>query len=213
LPSAAGAVHRSTVRRPSGQSGGRGGPECLSGCLPCFGRLSAYSVASTRPVSGVRCDRPVSAMRRPRSVVQCPVWTSGVPRQCPRVPASASAVSAPVTSWSASVRRAATRSEGPGAGRPGRIRERLDRLPEPAWLRVRDCLASHRTGSSGWSRRLRSVVIVGGPRASRRASESLPGWTAAYARGRSAAANCSERRPLDAGDALTCWFGGGGEGI
>jgi hypothetical protein len=118
LPSAAGAVHRSTVRRPSGQSGGRGGPECLSGCLPCFGRLSAYSVASTRPVSGVRCDRPVSAMRCPRSVVQCPVWTSGVPRQCPRVPASASAVSAPVTSWSASVRRAATRSEGPGAGRP-----------------------------------------------------------------------------------------------
>jgi hypothetical protein len=88
-----------------------------------------------------------------------------------------------------------------------RIRERLDRLPEPAWLRVRDCLASHRTGSSGWSRRLRSVVIVGGPRASRRASESLPGWTAAYARGRSAAASCSERRQRRAGDALTCNVG------
>lgn len=154
LPSAAGAVHCSTVQRPSGQSGGRGGPECRSGCLPCFGRLSAYSVASTRPVSAMRC---------PRSVVRRPVWTSGVPRRCPRVPASASAVSAPVTSWSASVRRAATRSEWPRGWPSCCIRERLDRLPEPEWLLVGlSGVASD--GSSGWSRRLRSVVIVGGPR-------------------------------------------------
>jgi pimeloyl-ACP methyl ester carboxylesterase len=33
-----------------------------------------------------------------------------------------------------------------------------------------------------------------------------PGWTATCARGRAAAATCSERRPLGAGDALTCKF-------
>jgi hypothetical protein len=59
---------------PSGQSGGRGGPGCLSGCLPRRSRLSACSVASTRPVSGVRC--PVSGVR-------CPV--SGVTVRCPRM--------------------------------------------------------------------------------------------------------------------------------
>jgi hypothetical protein len=40
-----------------------------------------------------------------------------------------------------------------------------------------------------------------------------PGWTATWPCGRAAAASCSERRPLDAGDALTCEVGGGGEGI
>ncbi len=44
-------------------------------------------------------------------------------------------------------------------------------------------------------------------------SESLLGGTATRIRGRSAAATCSERHPLDADDALTCDVGGGGEGI
>ena len=60
LPSAASAVHRSTVRRPSGRSSGRGGPGCLSGACRVEVALSEYSVASTRPVSGVRVN------------VQCP---------------------------------------------------------------------------------------------------------------------------------------------
>jgi hypothetical protein len=57
------------------------------------------------------------------------------------------------------------------------------------------------------------VVILGGPEPSRLVSGELLSWTATCARGRSAAATCSERRQFDAGDALTCWFGGGGEGI
>jgi len=61
--------------------------------------------------------------------------------------------------------------------------------------------------------RLRSVVIVGGLGLSRLVAASLPGWTATCARGRSAAATCSERRQLDADGALTCGVGGGGEGI
>jgi len=50
-------------------------------------------------------------------------------------------------------------------------------------------------------------------RLSRLVAASPPGWTATCACGRAAAATCSERRPLAAGDALTCDVGGGGEGI
>ena len=115
--------------------------------------------ASARPVSGVRCDRPVSARAMPtRPVSNVRVWTSGVPRPCPvsgvdvRRPASvsarsasASAVSAPVTSWSASVRWAATRPGGAWVWPSGRIRERLGHLPEPELgplSRRRPCRAS-----------------------------------------------------------------------
>jgi hypothetical protein len=45
------------------------------------------------------------------------------------------------------------------------------------------------------------------PRTEPLVAVSLPGWTATCACGRSAAAARSERRPLDAGDALTCCFG------
>ena len=82
-----GAVHRSTVRRPSVQSGGRGGPGCLSSAVvprwpvQVLGRVHA----DTRPVSGVRVT-----VRCPR---RCPthplsnarVWTSRCPGVgCPR---------------------------------------------------------------------------------------------------------------------------------
>ena len=87
--------------------------------------------ASTRPVSGVQCPRVrCPRVRCPMSGVSgCPgVRVSGCPGvHCPGVsPASvsarsaspsASAVSAPVTSWSVSVRRTVTRP-GHGAGRP-----------------------------------------------------------------------------------------------
>ena len=84
-----------------------------------------------------------------------------------------------------------------------------------------------RPGLAGWARgspvggesgcaarwRLRCVVIVCGPGPGRLVAASLLGWTATCACGRGAAAARSERRRLDAGDALTCNVGGGGEGI
>jgi hypothetical protein len=165
-------------------------------------------VLGQRPVSGVRCDRPVSArdvhafgVQRPGVDVRRPVSVSG---------RSASAVSAPVTRGARRVRRATVRPGGPGPGRPVVSRQRLNHLPEPQWPSTPACPA---TRSSGWKRRLPSVVIMGGPGPSRVVAESLPGWTATCARGRSAAAPCSERRPLDADGALTCEVGGGGEGI
>jgi hypothetical protein len=139
----------------------------MSGCLPRLGR--PIRVLGQRPVSGVRCDRPVSARAMPtRPVSNVRVWTSGVPRPCPvsgvdvRRPASvsarsasasavsarsasASAVSAPVASWSASVRWAATRPGGAWVWPSGRIRERLGHLPEPELgplSRRRPCRAS-----------------------------------------------------------------------
>ena len=88
---------------------------------PCLPSASACP-ASTRPASGVRCvssvrlsgsARPVSRVRCPMSSVQCPVSSvpcrrrvSGVRCKGPafvRV-ASVSALSAPVSSWSARVR-------------------------------------------------------------------------------------------------------------
>jgi len=186
--------------------------------------LSAYSVASTCPVSGVtvrcprvrcprvRCDRPVSAMStRPLSNVR--VWTSGV-----RIGVRAFRVRVRCLCTDDSVERVGaagshTARRAPRVWPSCRIRERLEHLPAPAWASGPDCLASPRTRRSGWRRRPRSVVMVGGPGPSRLVAASLPTWTATRACGRSAAASCSERRQHSAGDALTCGFRGGGEGI
>ena len=83
-----------------------------SGCPPCLGRPVRVHMSSVRP-SSVR--RPVR-VQHPRAWcprVRCPV--PGVRVQCER-PASVSTLSAPVSSWSAWVRQAATRLE---TGRPG----------------------------------------------------------------------------------------------
>jgi hypothetical protein len=84
----------------------------ISGCPPCLGRPVRVHMSSVRP-SSVR--RPVR-VQRPRAWcprVRCPV--PGVRVQCER-PASVSTLSAPVSSWSAWVRQAATRL---GTGRSG----------------------------------------------------------------------------------------------
>jgi hypothetical protein len=109
-------------------------------CPPCLGRpvrvlrqrprvqrppvqcpASGTCRAAARPVSGVRvrcpCPVSVSGVRCP-----CPVSVSGVRCPCPvsgvrvRCPASVSTLSAPVSSWSAWMRQAATRL---GTGRVG----------------------------------------------------------------------------------------------
>jgi hypothetical protein len=131
---------RNTVRRPAG---GRWSwwPRCPDACRALVA-LSASSVSIDAsgvrcPVSGVRCDRPVSAhamSTRPVSNVR--VWTCpGVdvrrPASVSAPSASASAVSAPVTSWSASVRWAATQPAGARVWPPCRIHEPLGHLPEP----------------------------------------------------------------------------------
>jgi hypothetical protein len=164
-PSADGADHRSTVRRPNGQPGSRDRPGSLSGMpfvsrSPCPRTRSLHASGVQCPVSGVTVQCP--RMRCPR--VGCPM-SGCVEVRCP----------ASVSARSASASRCVRTGElvelvgaaGSHMVRRGvwiwpscRIRERLDHLPEPAWLRVRDCLASHRTGSSGWRRRLRSVVTV-----------------------------------------------------
>jgi hypothetical protein len=135
LPSAAcaAAAHSNTVRRPSGVVVPR-----MSGCPLCLGRrvrvlrqrprvqrppvqcLTSGTVQRPRvrcprgwcPMSGVQCPVSVSGVRceRPVSVsgVRCerPASVSGV--RCER-PASVSTLAAPVSSWSAWVRQAATR--------------------------------------------------------------------------------------------------------
>ena len=112
-PSADGADHRSTVRRPNGQSGSRDRPGSLSGMpsvsrSPCPRTRSLHASGVQCPVSGVT----VQCRRRRCPRVGCPM--SGVDVRCP---ASLSArrrpaVSAPVSSWSSSVRRAGTWSGG-----------------------------------------------------------------------------------------------------
>jgi hypothetical protein len=74
---------------------------------------SPVRVLGQRPVSGVRCERPVSTLACPRDRVQCPVRASGVcalPRPlCP----------AEVRSWSAAVGRQPYGWDGRGRrGRP-----------------------------------------------------------------------------------------------
>ena len=105
--------HGSASSEPSAR---RGGPDVgmpVVAWSPCPHPRSA----STRPVSGVR------ASGAQVSVSGCPaVRVSGCPASMSARSASPSAsiVSAPVTSWSASVRRAATRPGGAGSVRPGR---------------------------------------------------------------------------------------------
>jgi hypothetical protein len=90
-PSAAGAVRRNTVRRPSGQPLGVVAQDIRS--WPCLVPLSG---PGQHPASSVRCERPVSTpamSTRPVSSVRCgrpgvrcpcgrpggcPVWASGV---------------------------------------------------------------------------------------------------------------------------------------
>jgi hypothetical protein len=64
---------------------------------------------------------------------------------------------------------------------------------------------------------LEAATTLRGHREALGSEPSGPGgpsdWTAGQARGPSAAQTCSERRRLDADDALTCSFRGGGEGI
>jgi hypothetical protein len=139
LPSAARAAHSNTVRRPSGV--------VVPGCPDAHRALVARSASSVSvpvssvhrpvcvrrpcvqcpasstcpvsacPVSGVRY---VSSVRRPCPRVRCPVSGCGV--RCERPAsvrlASVSALSAPVTSSSAWMRRAATRL---GTGRVGQL--------------------------------------------------------------------------------------------
>jgi hypothetical protein len=98
-PSAAGAVRRNTVRRPSGQPLGVVAQDIRS--WPCLVSLSGPS-SIRRPVSGVsgQCPRvrcPVSGVRCPVSGVQCPVWGIQASR-CPvsGCPVWASGVRCPV---------------------------------------------------------------------------------------------------------------------
>jgi hypothetical protein len=95
---------------------------------------------------------------------------------------------------------------GRGSGWVDRVGDRdgLDGRGDRPLVASRGCAAK---------RRLRCVVIVCGSGPGRLVAASLLGWAATCACGRGAAAECSERRRLDAGDALTCGFGGGGEGI
>jgi len=82
----------------------------------------------------------VSARAMSASGVQCSgvrvsnvrVWTSGVPRRCPRVPRRCPQCPHRVTSWSASARRAATRPGGPGSGRPALSANGSGSCPSPS---------------------------------------------------------------------------------
>jgi hypothetical protein len=214
LPGAAGAIHRSTVRRPSVQSGGRGGPGCLSGAAvprwPCPSTRSRPHVhTSTCPVSG---DYPVSAQVSTHPLSNVQVWTSRCPGVgCPRVRVR--------------VRGVCTGDFMERVGAAGSHTARRDRVWPPCRIRERHAIGLSQGGfssglsgvaadaSSGCRRRPRSVVAVEDPRPSRLVAASLPSWTATCACGRGEAATSGERRPLDAGDALTCSVGGGGEGI
>jgi len=159
LPSAAcAAPHRNTVRRPAGRRLVVAAQ--MSGCLPWLGR--PVRILGQRP--RVRCQ--VSSVRAcdvRASGVQCPgVRVSGCPGvHCPGCPASVSArsaspsasvVSAPVTSWSASVDSHTARAM---VWPPCCIRERLGQRPEPE---PRLCAGAGRAGQR--RRRLDLVVVV-----------------------------------------------------
>jgi hypothetical protein len=165
LPSAACAAHSNAVRRPSDVVVPRC-PMPTVPCSPCPRHLSAsVCPASTRPASGV-C--PVSAGRVSNARVQSPVSDIGCPVsgvQCQRPVsvriASVSALSAPVSSWNARVRPAATRlgtgrvgvSPYPSAGQP----VRGGSLTAAGCVRVgRSVLPAARCGLSPW--------VVGRPR-------------------------------------------------
>jgi hypothetical protein len=202
---------------------------------------SVHACLSTRPLSSVRCGRlsvqlsgvqrgasGVRALPRPRCPTGVRSWRAAVGRAAAWLGWPGSAWSPAVSTtdsssvcvgtWRSRLAQAVLGQRGVGFDLPvvvgggwavaastawptggGRMRTRIAR-----WVGEPGCVAR-------W--RLRSVVIVCGLGPSRLVAASLPCWTATCACGRGAAAACSERRPLEAGDALTCEVGGGGEGI
>jgi hypothetical protein len=200
-----------------------------------------HACLSTRPLSGVRCGPlsvQMSGVRCPAWVS----GVRGFPRQlCPAGRLwrggggqAAAWLGWPGSAWSPALSTASSSAArvGPGGrGCAGLLGQRRGPLGlgrhRGRWLRWWRGRPRGRPGLAGWARgspvggepgcaarwRLRSVVIVCGPGPVRLVAASLLGWAATCACGRGAAAACSERRLLDAGDALTCWFGGGGEGI
>ncbi len=97
----------------------------ISGCPPCLGRPVRVHMSSVRPSSvrrPVHVQCPPAGCTRVRYAV--PVSASSV--QCER-PASVSTLSAPVSSWSAWVRQAATRL---GTGRSGNYLTRGSLSPD-----------------------------------------------------------------------------------
>jgi hypothetical protein len=195
------------------------------------------------PVSGVRCGRPASRVPVHAAGVRCPAWVSGVRgfprpvsgRQVVEGGAGARSRRMAGSAWWPAVSTASSSAARVGTWRSrlaqavlGQRRGRLG-LGRRSWEVVGQWLGRPRgrPGLAGWARgspvggepgcaarwRLRSVVIVRGLGPGRLVAASLLGWTVTCARGRGAAAACGERRRLDAGDALTCSVGGGGEGI
>jgi hypothetical protein len=197
---------------------------------PVSGADNVHGCLSTRPVSSVRCGRlsvRVSAVRCPgegcpvsvRSRVRC-VRPGG--RGEWRWAGSTAAMAGLVVARSVHDPLLDPQSRNlaidPGAGLLGQRRRRLGLGRRCGkWLssdQVHLVAAEEpdaredrpRVGERGRAARwrLRCVVIVSGLGLSRLAAAGLPGWAATCACGRGAAATCSERRPLDADDALTC---------
>jgi hypothetical protein len=110
---------------------------CLSGACRVEVALSEYSVASTRPASGVRCpgERPVSA--HVMSTIRCQL--SGVDVRCPGVGVRAFRVRGVcIGDFVERVGAAGSHTARRGRVWPSRlVPERLDHLREPAWLLVR----------------------------------------------------------------------------
>jgi hypothetical protein len=205
FPSAADAVTRARLGRPAGRRRRRGRPGCPDACYavrhsvrvlcPPRGRTDLHGRADVRCPGDRcprdRCDPGVRTDRRPVSA------------------ASAAALSAPRWIGIHRCGGAATWPRGTRVWSSCGIRDRLDHLPEPGWPSRPDGLASHGR-----------VAQVGGIdyapwsswEAQGRVAWSLRAFRAAL-RLALAAAACSERRPLQAGGALTCGYEGGGEGI
>jgi hypothetical protein len=166
------AAHSNTVRRPSGVVV----PGCSMPTVPCSPRPRPPSAsacpASTRPASDVRCvstsacpvsarlvsDTPVSVsgLQSPVSDVGCPV--SGASVRHPVRVASVSALSAPVSSWSARVRRAATRlGQARSASHPtvfasgsSAPKSKSGAWSWPRWQRRHRLDPGRRRGALGW---------------------------------------------------------------
>jgi hypothetical protein len=180
-------------------------------------RCPASDVQRGCPVSvrsRVHCVRP-GGRGRPRWGGQPHTWMAGVVVVvsringrlvvCPDRTLAVEPTQAMLASGGGGLYLAVVVGGGWGCGQVACMVTRRGRM----WMRITPLV-----GEPGCAarRRLRSVVVVG-PRPSRLVAASLLGWTATCACGRGAAAACSERRRLDAGDALTCSVGGGGEGI
>jgi hypothetical protein len=162
-----------------------------------------------RPLDGPGSPSPAAVPRQPHR------RTAGVGAVAPRDPRPPCPLPESEPGARAGCRRCCQRGVGLDLVVVGGFRQRPGELASP----TREQPAARESPvrkAAGWPDqrpRLRSEVIVSGPGPSRLVSENLCGWTLPRACGRSAAATCSERRPLDAGDALTCKVGGGGEGI